>query len=1286
MLKRILIICIIFCTSAIYAVSQKVVHHKIALQWQEEPVVRNGISCPNFFSANYAEPFGTIPMYEQKFFVEKKGQKATMSFSNAVFLPVMQADLLSDFELNLITDSLQWFETQFYAKNHTSVLLQLIPYRFNPKTGFIEQLYYADLQISFSDDTQFLTKQNTQQHQYPEKSVLADGVWYKLQVSTSGIYKVTATDLKNAGMDISSVNPKNIKLYGNGGAMIPEQNSRQKYTCLQENAIVVAGENDGVFHDNDYILFYGESPNVWEFDSVHKTFSHQINFYSSYNYYFIGVSDGEGKRIQTIDNNNLTENRTSNISDYLLFHEQELVFNEKYPNPSNGGKIWLGENFNSFDYEKSFTINIPNVITSESVTVNTAFAAKSATSSSVFNFKINGNTIKSFTIPKKDDAAINALYDIKSFNFTAPSSSFTLSLTFSGSNANGWLDYFEIQARRNLYFNGGQMGFCDAKSIGNGNVTKFTIANTNNNFVVWDITNQTQIAKIALQQNGTNASFKVETHSLKQFIGFDGTSFFTTSNIQKVENQNLSGLRNVQSVIVSYPDFVDLAQTLARLHKTESNVETIVVTPQQIYNEFSSGKQDVGAIRDFMRMLYKTADYGHEPEYLLFYGIGSYDYKNIKGQNTNLIPIWTSNRLKTSKQAGADREYSSDDFFGLLDDTAGGFGTMLKGEMNVGIGRFPVKNRQDAEIALDKRLHYTSNAPETKGSWQNIVCFVTDDGDRARYPKEAERIATLIDTTNKNVLIDKIYTDAYKQVHEAGGTRYPDAKRDLTRRINTGSLIVDYIGHGSIFGWAEERIMEVSDAQTYTNYDHLSFFITATCTFSRFDDPEKVSAGEYCFLNPNGSAIALFTTIRETEAGGNQALTLKFYEYLMTQNTERSGFNTLGYACRKAKAETSNYNNTQYFVLLGDPVMTLAFPDNLVKCTAINNIPIEETIDTIKALSKITVSGEIQSQNGMRINDFQGKVVPKVFDKMAHLSTLGNEPESYIVEFDLWKNMIFNGSSRISNGIFDFTFFVPKDIDYTFDYSRISFYAVDTVNYSDATGSFNEMIIGGINPNADIDTISPQMELYMNDIFFVSGGITDENPILLVELFDEHGINATGSSIGHDLVAILDGDVAASISLNLYYETKEDFQYGCLEYPFYNLAEGEHYITVKAWDSYNNSVSKTITFTVVNSENITIQNLYNYPNPMRDYTNFVFEHNQAGDPLNITLQIFDLSGRLVYQIRRNVVSNGYRTEPIRWDGRCNGAVLKNGMYFYRAQIEFSDGTLQQKNNKLIIAR
>ncbi|MDD4847534.1 MAG: type IX secretion system sortase PorU [Bacteroidales bacterium] len=1279
MIRQTFLLIILMVMVLISSFAQKTISQSIAIQWDIDPYEDNETQYPHFYGADYLDEFGKIPLFHHFFSVDQPALIPSIEILNPIFIPLMHESLLTNFEKKLISDSLQWSTQTRYELFKTGVGLQIMPYRKNVETGLLEQLYYAEVKISFIKDSTNELKNHQQELVYPEKSPLADGDWFKISVSSNGVYKISGADLKNAGMDISSVQPRQLKLLGNGGGMIPEDNSWQKFTCLQENAIVVVGEEDGVFNESDYILFYGESPNVWRYDSVSQTFFHQIHYYSQQNYYYIGVNDGDGKRIQIIDNQSLEENFTTNVSDFYDYFEEELY------NPSNGGKTWYGKSLNSIENSVSYSVNIPNLQIGEPVQIRTGLASQS---NSTTSFKVLDNTSVIQTVSFSNDIS----YKTTLSSFIPSSSSFSLQFLYQNSSgSNGWLDYYEILAKKHLSFTGGQMMFRDKNSIGAGRVTRFSISNTTNTLKVWNVSDVTNVYQEQLSVNNAMASFKTPTETIQQFIAFDGTSFREPTIVGRIENQNLTGLRGVQSVIVAPSEFLDLAQTLASHHREELGINTIVVTPQQVYNEFSSGKPDIGAIRDFMRMLYKTAQPENAPKYLLFYGNGTYDYKNIQGNNNNYLPTWTSNSVTKFGKSGDDREYSTDDFFGFLDDDEGGMvwgssSCYINGSIDLAIGRFPVRNRSDAEIALDKRLHYSEKSTANKGAWQNYYTLVTDD--QKGFVYDAEELDRLITSTNPSVLVDKIYTDAYREEHAAGGTRYPEAKKALTYRMNTGSLIVDYIGHGSIFGWAEERIMEVSDAQSYTNYDHLAFLITATCTFSRFDDPVKVSAGEYIFLNPNGGAIGLLTTIRETGSGGNQILTKYFLSNLLS--TEGSA--SIGDACRSAKRQYSQtysvgHKNQQCFVLLGDPTMLLALPENRVQCTAINHIAVTEAIDTVKALSEVTISGRIEDKQGQIIENFQGKVYAKVFDKQAHLKTLMNDPQyGAVIQFDLWKNMIFNGSGNVKDGVFELTFFVPKDIDYAYGYGRISFFALDTVNFLDATGSFNELLVGGINPNFDVDVEAPSIAVFMNDHQFVSGGVTNQNPILLVDLYDLHGINATGVSVGHDLVAILDHNISSPYLLNNYYQTDQNFMKGTIQYPFYNLSEGEHTITVKAWDSYNNVAEQEITFRVISSQETVVENLYAYPNPMQQYTQFVFEHNHAGEKLQITLQIFDLSGRLITQIFRDIYSSGFRTEPIVWDGTANGEIVKNGIYLYRARIQFQDGTIEQKNNKLLIAR
>jgi hypothetical protein len=476
--------------------------------------------------------------------------------------------------------------------------------------------------------------------------------------------------------------------------------------------------------------------------------------------------------------------------------------------------------------------------------------------------------------------------------------------------------------------------------------------------------------------------------------------------------------------------------------------------------------------------------------------------------------------------------------------------------------------------------------------------------------------------------------------------------------------------------------MQLADINSWTNFDKLAVFITATCEFSRYDDPARVSAGEQVFLNHNGGGIALFSTSRSTYASGNLALNYHIYHNnIFTKiNGEYPAFGDV-----IMKSKVSGGDNDMKFILLGDPAMKLAYPDFEAKTLKINqHVVVDNEYDTLRALQHVTIEGEIVDENNNKITDFNGNLIPTVYDKKTKVMTKGTDNDSNVEAFYLWKSILFSGKSSITNGTFKFDFVVPKDIGYNFGKGRISYYFYN--NDKEGTGYSEKIVIGGFDNNASGDTKGPEISLYMNDTHFRSGDITNENPVLLAYVEDESGINTTGNGIGHDIVATIDNNSDKSFILNDFYSSDINrFNKGVISYPFKNLEEGEHTLTLKVWDIYNNSSTATINFVVTSSNEMVADDLYNYPNPFYDNTTFVFSHNQAEKPVEATINIYTLAGRMVKTIKQTFSSQGYVSSQIHWNGCSDGGEkLTRGLYVYTLTLKNNNGKTSVLHSKLVL--
>ena len=1095
-----------------------------------------------------------------------------------------------------------------------------------------------------------VTIAGTQTTSWASHSILASGKWIKLAIKSSGIYRITYSDLQKMGINPANINPANIRLYGNGGGMLPEIIGTSLPDDLTENAIWVEGQKDGHFDANDYILFYGKGPETWSYDNQQHLFVHQKNLYSDQSFYFLTVDNSNGLRIK--DKNQVASLPTHQINtydDYAVYEKDEL-------NIIRSGRQWFGKDLMN-GQSAVISFQFDNVDETVPAKVTLSAAARSTLQSSIdlkfgsqqAQLLIDAISLNSFT----NDFAFTSL---ATFSFTQPKPKFDLTLSYNKTSevATAWLDFVEVNLRRKLIYLPGQFQFRDVSSFGQANTARYTL-NNGATAAIWETTDPLHPSKISTTQSGTDLSFTLSADTLRSFIAFDNSSFLQPEIIGAVVNQDLHAAEVPDLLIVTNPLFIDAARRLADFRSTNDGLKFLIATTDDIYNEFSSGAQDLSAIRYFCKSLYDRSTLSKKLRYLLLMGDGSYDYKNRITPNTNFVPVYESfNSVSTISS------YATDDYFGLLDNGEGG---SSNDNIDIGIGRLPVKTASEATALVEKIIHYSTNTPLVNGDWRNSVCFVADDKEYNIFMEQAEELANDVSTINPNFTIDKIYLDAYPQVSAASGKTYPAVNQAINQRVNKGTLLINYTGHGGESGWADEKVLTLNDIANWQTYNNLPIFITATCEFSRFDDPLLTSAGEQILLNPNGGGAALFSTIRLTFGTPN----LSFNKSLLKNWLSPNGLLLrTGDVLKLAKLENGNSVNTQKILLLGDPTMRLASPRYKVITSFINDkIP---GSDTLHALSKVTVKGFIADNSATKIPTFSGMLYSSVFDKPSLVNTLGNDGET-VFSFWLQKSLIYNGKAKIKDGEFSFTFIVPKDIALRFDKVRFSYYATNGTD--DATGNDENTVIGGFAEGNITDKNGPEIRLFMNDTLFHSGGLTGENPMLLATIKDESGINTLGNGIGHDITAVIDGRNDRTIILNDFFESDTDnYQKGLLNYKLNSLNPGKHQLRLKVWDVMNNSSSADVLFSVKGENNLETEEFKIWPNPFKTGTTFTIRHNQSGKVIKAEIRIYNLEGKLQRVLQSNSGSDKGIVGPVEWDGTNeSGQKLSSGFYIFQIMLQ-----------------
>jgi hypothetical protein len=721
-----------------------------------------------------------------------------------------------------------------------------------------------------------------------------------------------------------------------------------------------------------------------------------------------------------------------------------------------------------------------------------------------------------------------------------------------------------------------------------------------------------------------------------------------------------------------------------------------VVTLEKIYQEFASGKQDIAALRNCIKYVYWNASAPDKRvKYVNLFGDASYDYKDRIVNNTNIVPVFhgfnpAANETNNSSNFSLYSSFMSDDFFGLMDDSEGTMTTSFDG-IDIAVGRMLVSTTAQAAEMVQKVIDYHDE--KSYGRWRNNFVIYSDDADNntdATLQVGLNDLADELTAQKPFVNVKKIHTDAYVQEVASGGERYPEAKKDFLDALQLGALVFNYFGHGNEEFLARERLFEKLEAQNLTNRYRYPLFVTITCEFTRFDDPNRPTGGEYMYWNKAGGAIGLIATTRQigvsTGFTMNNLLTEDLYAYGSTN------YPTIAEALRLTKIATGSDNRRVVFYI-GDPALKLAIPKSKIVLTKVNDVPVTQPLPILQALSTVKITGEVRNENNQLLSNYSGDLAVQFFDKPINRSTLGNNGVTdsnglIIMNFITLGETIFRGNATVVNGQFEFSFVVPQDIRIPVGTGKISFYAQSNLTpLQDQTGADLSVQVGGVNTNAPLDTSPPTLRLHMNDEAFVSGGVTNCSPVLLAFLADENGIN-TASGIGHDLVAILDGDESNPFVLNEYYETEtDDFTKGIIRFPFRDLAPGLHTVVVKAWDVYNNVITTEIQFNAVCSdEGLRIEKVLNYPNPFVNYTEFWFNHNMPFEPLEVQVQILTISGKLVKTIQQQVITDGFLCRSVTWDGKDDfGDTIGKGVYIYKLTVKsVTTGKSFSKHEKLVI--
>ena len=1097
-------------------------------------------------------------------------------------------------------------------------------------------------------------------HTYAPASMLSDGHWVKVRVGESGVCRMSFEQLRKAGID-----PSTVQVFGYGGAQ-----KEQDFTLPNIDDL----PHVPCYKGDDFILFYAQGPISWKYDASSGRFTHTRNTYSNYGYYFLTDSSQPSEGSYQPSEGSGTPTDVTTYSFYQVLDNDTVNLIDR-TGVSGGGKIFYGEQFTN-NQALTFNFNTPNAITGNICTLNIDVAANAPTPSS-FSATLNETASKVVSIAAIPDHYTFGCAEILSFTGAAAADKQQIQLQLRSNSAGvlGWLNYIEITTPSHMRMTGDFMPLRTAVNYNKTTPVRYHLSHATAATQIWDVTSLAAIRSVTANfSNGELTWVGSQADGVHEYVAFNtaGSRFIAAEVVGEVANQNLHALSDIDYVIICPEGYKTIAEDLARAHQEKDGITWAVVTDQQVYNEFSSGTPDATAYRWLMKMLYDRANggMGQKPRWLLLMGHGTFD-------NRGLLPNSGTRLLLTYQAQNSLNEvkaYATDDYFGWLDDNEGTYDRA--GKMDIGVGRLPFESVAEARTTVDKLIKYIRN--EETGKWKNQLVYLADDGENGMHTRTSEESAERIRIKNPDFVVHKIFLDAYPQEVNASGESYPLAKNRVLNLLKSGVLFFDYSGHGGYNAITSESILNQKDIELMSNKNQ-AFWFFATCNFGQCDGGKR-SAAESAVLNPNGGAIGVLAATRTVYASQNTDLNRSVCDTLFGHSNAFHYEMTLGEAVAVGKNTCKSQDeNRLAYVLLGDPAMRLNYPTTY-------QVQTTTSIDTLNALNVQHVEGRIIDEDNMVVSDFNGKVDISIYDKMQSIPTrdndnVGGDPE--VVAYNDYPNTIFTGVTDVKDGLFNYTFMVPKDIRYNYGNGRIVYYArtTDSLETMEAVGHFHDFVIGGSGSIVTADTAGPQMTIYLNTPVFKNGDKTYATPRFFAQLEDEHGINTAGAGIGHDLMLVVDNDPKQIYTLNEYFTAESNsYQKGLVSYLMEAMPDGPHSLTFRAWDLLNNSTTQSLNFIVETGLDPSICSVTSYPNPVHagGQLTLLVNYDQPDELLQTELYLYNINGQLVYSHTQD--------NPDAVSINLAQLGLRAGIYVYSIRIKSASSRYSTTSGKIIVTK
>ncbi len=1124
--------------------------------------------------------------------------------------------------------------------------------------------HLKDAVINFEQGKKWIKSKTQRLAKQSNHSLLSSGTWYKFDITEEGIYKIGFSDLSKFGIP-ADVDPRTIRLFNYGGYQLPWEVDASHPDDMHEIAVYIKGEEDGKFDENDFILFYGRGVDFWEYNSTYREVQRQKHYYSKKNTYFITSGGDQGKRVsvQNSASNSPVYEQSTTLA-YRLVEDDRI-------NIIKSGLEYLGDEFSSSNTSNVYITPLSHIVPSSKIKYTVRFANESDHSNQIVIYENDNRVYASYVLGGSGYAVAAAKEAKFSYSGNLDNERSVLRIVYNATDAasKGYLDYIEYEYNQYLKAIDDELLFYSKDTTSS---IRYRLSNFSSS-AIWcfKISNFDQPVMISPSNiSGGEFIFQAneEANNVNKYIAVNESKFKSVGQATKVDNQDIHGdTQGAEYVIVTVKQFEQQAQELANYRENDSweKLSTKIVFVDEIYNEFSSGILDPTGIRNYLKYAYEN--WQIKPYYVLFFGDGDYDSYNVEGLNLNFIPTF-----QTLKSFDEVWSYPTDDYYSRISGN--------DKKVDLAIGRLNIQSVGDAEVIVGKIKEYEQSAD--KGLWRNRITLVADDGltskgnDGNIHTAQSETLAK--SHIPKYFDVNKLYLSAFPTVSTGLGRRKPQVNEEIINAVNNGTLLLNFIGHGNPEVWTHEVVFEKSVSIPQMKNENYFFLTAATCDFGKYDDPTDQSGTEEMVLKYKSGAIGGISAVRPVFSNSNAALAYLFYDYLLGYRDSSFLPRTIGEAYFLLKQTRTNTNDEK-FHLFGDPALRLDEPHYKVSVDSVNGVA-NGTGVQIKALGVVNLNGSVVDNSGNAINSVNGEAIVSVYDskRSVHLNDIN-------LDVDMQGGLIFRGRTSIENGKFRTSFTVPKDISYENKNGKIVVYLLS--DEQDGIGYNDNITVGGTDTSVVNDKKGPSIDIYFDSENNDNAYLVNPDFDLIVKLKDQTGLNTTGTGVGHKLEGILNDDVENPIDLTDYFIGDLDAggKSGVIKYKFTNLEEGDYKIKIKAWDVFNNFGQSEDYFSVVNNSGLVIRDVYNYPNPFTDFTNFTFQHNLNG-PVNVKIKIYTIAGRLIRILEENNITDKF--VKVFWDGLdADGNQLANGTYFYKLNISSSDGSLKENIlGKLAIIR